>query len=259
MRCFFFGNAGRQLYGALHPATSAAARSTAVVLAYPWLSEYNRCHPAFRKLATLLSRAGFPTLRFDYSGTGDSEDAPHALEESFCRTWSEDIATACRELSALSHARSICVVGLGVGATLAIRAASLEVVDQLVLWEPVVSGQRYLAELDQLDRRLRLARLYPPAAAQRDELLGYGFSQAARDELAQLDVRHTTLPAATSVSVVAPESWPELRALTAHFPRAQLELFTRASAALDPAAEHALLAMEPLHAVVRSVERAESA
>jgi pimeloyl-ACP methyl ester carboxylesterase len=257
MRCFFFGDAGRQLYGALHTAGSVAlTRNTAVVLAYPWLSEYNGCHTAFRKLANLLEREGFPTLRFDYSGTGDSEGAP---TEGFAQHWTADIATACRELNALSRARSLCVVGLGLGATLAVQAASLASLDQLVLWEPVVSGTRYLDQLDLLDRRLRMARLSPPSAAreQRDQLLGFAFPPAARSALAGLDVRNMTVPPGTTVSVVAPTSWPELPALTRQFPSAHLELFAREETPLE--ATEAMLSMEPLHAIVRSVIRGELA
>jgi pimeloyl-ACP methyl ester carboxylesterase len=228
MRCFFFGDAGRQLYGALHPAGSVPLRrDTAVVLAYPWLSEYNGFHAAFRKLANLLEREGYPTLRFDYSGTGDSEGVP---TESFAQNWAADIATACKELNALSRARSLCVVGLGLGATLAVQAASLASLDQLVLWEPVVSGTRYLDQLDLLDRRLRVARL---------------------------DLTSMRVPAGTSVGVVAATSWRDLPTLKNQFPSAHLELFAREETPLE--ATEAMLSMEPLHAIVRSVKRGELA
>ena len=255
MRCFFFGTGGRQLYGALHPAESVRTRSTAVVLAYPSLFEFNASHAAFRRLASLLERAGFPTLRFDYSGMGDSEGAP---TESFCRDWAVDIATACHELSALSRARNICVVGLRIGATLAVQASSLTALDQLVLWEPVLSGQRYLEQLEQLDRRQRITRLYPRPAP-RDELLGFSFSQAHRAELARLNVMPMSVPDGTGVSIVAPSSWPELPALTSKFPGAHLETFTRTEAMVDATDQSGMLSMEPLRAIVRSIERLEVA
>jgi uncharacterized protein len=256
MRCFFFGETGRQLYGALHSATAENPRNTCVVLAYPWLHEYNHCHAAFRRLAGMLERAGFATLRFDYSGTGDSHGAP---SESFCRDWQQDIATACRELSVLSRARSLCIVGLGIGGALAAAAAEAARVDHLVLWEPVLSGEQYLDQLDQLDRRYRVARLYgnPAPRAERDQLLGFSFSQAARKEMARLDLRQLTVCPDTYVSLIAPTGWSGLTAVRAKFPMAHCELFTRQSSQLDMNDQSAMLSHEPLLAIVRAVERVE--
>jgi alpha-beta hydrolase superfamily lysophospholipase len=253
MRPFFFGEAGRQLLGAHHPAREETTRSMCVVLAYPWLAEYNACHPAFRKLAGMLASAGFSTLRFDYRGMGDSAGVP---SDNFCADWAEDIVSAAQELSALSSARSVCVVGLGLGAALAVKAATLAPLDMLVLWEPVQSGEMYLRQLEQLDRRHRLARLYPAAEDQAPELLGFPFSEAARRHLAQLDLMQHTLPRTTKVNIVAPEHWASLQALTAKFSSAPLEL-TKEGA--DLTGQSAMLSMEPLRAIVRLLERAEAA
>lgn len=257
MRCFFFGDAGRQLFGAFHPAREEHTRSLGVVLAYPWLAEYNASHPAYRKLAGLLEREGFATLRFDYSGVGDSEGVP---SETFCADWANDIVSATHELSAQSGARGTCVVGLGLGAALAVKAATLAPIDLLVLWEPVLSGQTYLRQLDQLDRRHRLARLYPAAAPAeaRRELLGFPFSHAARNELTQLDVSRMSVPSTTAISIVAAESFADLPALRSKFPGAHFEL-TREGADLANAGQSAMLSMEPLRAILRSLERAEAA
>jgi pimeloyl-ACP methyl ester carboxylesterase len=256
MRPFFFGDAGRQLFGALHPAREEQTRSLGVVLAYPWLAEYNACHSAFRKLAGMLESDGFSALRFDYSGTGDSGGVP---SDRFCSDWAADIVSATQELTALSGARSTCVVGFGLGAALAVKAATLAPIDFVVLWEPVMSGESYLQQLDQLENRHRLARLYAPAAppAERRELLGFPFSQAARHELSQLDVRQMAVPTGTNVSIVAPQSWRDLPALTRQFPRAHCEL-TREGTDLDKAGQSAMLSMEPLRAIVRTVQRAEA-
>ena len=43
-----------------------------MVLCYPGGQEYIRSRRAFRQLAIRLSSAGFPVLRFDYHGCGDS-------------------------------------------------------------------------------------------------------------------------------------------------------------------------------------------
>jgi pimeloyl-ACP methyl ester carboxylesterase len=194
-------------------------------------------------------------LRFDYRGMGDSAGVP---SDDFCTDWAADIVSAAQELSALSSARSVCVVGLGLGAALAVKAATLAPLDLLVLWEPVHSGDVYLRQLEQLDRRHRLARLYPPAgdAEERRELLGFPFSAAARKNLAQLDVMQFAVPRTTKVNIVAPKTWSELPALTAKLPNAQLELTQEAT---NLTGQSAMLSMEPLRAIVNLLERAEAA
>src|SRR5215217_413896 len=75
MNPLYFGSSQKPLYGVYHPPKSQPGRpvrTTGVVLCYPLGQEYMRAHRAFRQLATLLTKSGFPVLRFDYYGTGDS-------------------------------------------------------------------------------------------------------------------------------------------------------------------------------------------
>src|SRR3954464_11609473 len=71
VRIEYFG-AQHQLLGTLHRPQRLRPRSTAVLLCNPFGEEASRAHRMFRVLATQLERAGYPALRFDYSGTGDS-------------------------------------------------------------------------------------------------------------------------------------------------------------------------------------------
>jgi pimeloyl-ACP methyl ester carboxylesterase len=114
-----------------------------VLVVAPFGHEYQRAHRALRTLAARLAAAGFGTLRFDLSGTGDS--AGDELPESLA-PWLEDIADAARELKRRSRSRRIAAVGLRLGGTLALAAAGrgLEL-ERLVLWEPVVDGRRCVA------------------------------------------------------------------------------------------------------------------
>ena len=68
----YFGVA-RQLLGALHVPQRLRRRATAVLLCNPFGEEASRAHRTFRVLATQLERAGYASLRFDYSSTGDSQ------------------------------------------------------------------------------------------------------------------------------------------------------------------------------------------
>jgi pimeloyl-ACP methyl ester carboxylesterase len=178
MRPFFFGR-DRRLYGALHEARGAA-RGVGVLLCYPGVQEYNVTHWAFRRLASLLVRAGFHVLRFDYSCTGDSEGETH---DGRVDHWLEDIATAADELKDAAGVRKISLLGLRLGALLAARAVSagLEVKD-LVLWEPVFTGAGYVAELERLDEEL-LTRKMQRIVWPRVELAGHPFPSSLRAAL----------------------------------------------------------------------------
>jgi pimeloyl-ACP methyl ester carboxylesterase len=108
-----------------------------------------RSHRAFRQLTTLLTRGGYHVLRFDYGGTGDSagEGEAQTLEQ-----WTDDVSTAIEELRDTAGLDQVTVVGLRLGAALALQAAARGGsggvgVDRLVLWDPVADGERWLAEV----------------------------------------------------------------------------------------------------------------
>lgn len=145
MNPFYFGDSDRALYGVYHPPRSAGVRETGVVLCYPMGQEYMRCHRAFRQLALILAKKGFHVLRFDYFATGDSAgDGPEGSLEQ----WRDDIGTAIDELKDTAGVHQVAVVGLRIGAALAVSACrSRDDVTDLVLWDPVIDGRRYIEEL----------------------------------------------------------------------------------------------------------------
>jgi len=141
MNPFYFGSSARPLFG-LYTRARDTVEAPAVLLCYPVGSEYMRAHRAFRQLNVLLNRAGFHVLRFDYSCTGDSSGEGR---DASVRDWLDDIDWAIEELQDTAIVERVSVVGLRWGATLAARACrDREDVDQLILWDPVVSGQAYL-------------------------------------------------------------------------------------------------------------------
>ena len=169
MTPFYFGSRERRLFGVYHPAQGGKG-NRAVLLCYPWGFEYVNSHRSMVRLATLLSQAGYHTLRFDYFGTGDSagEDREADLEGA-----RRDIATAIGELRDLSGADSVSIIGLRVGAFLGVLAAHdlPSSVDRIVLWDPVIDGTKYLEELYTLDDTLDFSGV-SPASAFPDELGG---------------------------------------------------------------------------------------
>jgi dienelactone hydrolase len=96
--------------------------------------EYFAAHRGFRLLAARLSQKGFPVLRFDYFGSGDSFGDP---EQTLFPQMREDVAEAFSELRRRSRCSSIALVGQQLGASL-IMAACLpaQEVSSAVLWDP---------------------------------------------------------------------------------------------------------------------------
>lgn len=187
---FYFGNSQRKLFGIYHPPCHGAARDLGVLLCYPLSQEYMTTHWAFRQLATLLSRAGFHVLRFDYFGTGDSagESTEHNVEQCMA-----DILTAAQELKNKPGVNRLSLVGLRFGAALAAQVSANDLkIKDIVLWEPVVSGKSHIKELESLRDDIRSA--YMPMHRKQlmgkdyNELLGYPFSQEIRTAIEQIDL-----------------------------------------------------------------------
>jgi alpha-beta hydrolase superfamily lysophospholipase len=187
----YFGAEGRSLFGFYHPPREGPWRGVGVVLCPPIGTDRTRSDRAYRHLAERLAEAGFACLRFDLYGTGDSggdESAPGLLQ-----AWLDDLGQAIRELRARSGAETISLVGLRLGATLAmLHAAESGPVDSLVLWSPYVSGAGFVSEVTKLHKLyLRIEPALAGAApTERDgeEALGMLLPRALIDDLSKIDL-----------------------------------------------------------------------
>jgi pimeloyl-ACP methyl ester carboxylesterase len=146
MSPFFFGTSERRIFGVYEPAASGAPGKRAAVFCYPWGPEYIYAHRAIRQLAVKLSTAGFHTLRFDFFGTGDSAGD---LADADLGGWGTDVESAMEEIRDISGVTQITLIGLRLGATIAASVAARypRMVDRLILWDPIVSGEEYLRQL----------------------------------------------------------------------------------------------------------------
>jgi pimeloyl-ACP methyl ester carboxylesterase len=152
-----------------------------------------------------LAGAGFPVLRFDYGGTGDS--AGEAADADLVG-WRDDIRRAADALRERAGVELVCLAGLRLGASLALQLASeRHDVAALILWEPIVSGAGYLAELGQQHREL-LWRYFDNAdrfaASAASEYLGFPVGAQLRSQLERLDL--LTLPPARADQLLIVES-----------------------------------------------------
>jgi pimeloyl-ACP methyl ester carboxylesterase len=145
-----FGPRDSRLFGVFHGA-SGAPRAEGIVLCQPIGHEYIRAHRTFRQLAVQLAKAGFPVIRFDYFGCGDSTGSG---EDGSVSRWVADVHAAIDELRETSAVTSVSLVGLRLGASIALMAAAARPeIRRIVLWDPVLDGRRYLSDLRTLQRR----------------------------------------------------------------------------------------------------------
>ncbi len=145
-------------------------------------------YQSYRQLAESLSTAGFLALRFDYDGTGDS--AGHELEAERLPAWRQSVQTAVNEFAARCPGIPVVLMGLRFGASLALEQARALGIDTLVLWDPVISGRRYVRELKML------ARPGAPAEGEIDdgilEIAGCLYAQDTIDAMSGVDLMSST-------------------------------------------------------------------
>jgi len=199
---FLFGK-GR-LYGCLHHAQKAPVKNITVVQCYPAGHEYIRSHRALYQLAVRLARAGFNVLRFDYSGCGDSGGD---YEEGSMLQWTNDVSSAVQEARERTGASGICLVGMRLGATLAVRAAcERDDVVSMVLWEPICDGRKYLDELARLEvgfrSNLRLKKKNVRKDGMFDEVIGYPITVEFVKDMEEIDLCSCKLDPGIKVAVI---------------------------------------------------------
>jgi alpha-beta hydrolase superfamily lysophospholipase len=209
------------IFGWFHPPLGSP-RSTGVVICSPIGDDYLRAHRALRQLAVDLAGAGFAVLRFDFRGTGDSSGSER--DPGVAAAWIEDIQLAIAELRSRSGVEEIGLVGLRLGATLAMHVAALgdRTVDSLVLWNPFPSGDAYVNEATKLHRMHMMLEPEGFASVPRDwsvggqEALGFLLTPDTIATLSKVDLFASDERPARRALVVGMSNVPAEEKLLAH-------------------------------------------
>jgi pimeloyl-ACP methyl ester carboxylesterase len=202
----YFGPRDAPLFGVYQPPLTDADRDTGVVICNPFGPEYTSSHRALRQLGIRLARAGFHLLRFDYRGSGDSSGDGEEVELD---SLTADAGCAIEFLKDMAGLSKVALVGLRLGASVAALVASgRRDVERLVLWEPVISGERYLDELWAMHAGWLDGRPWIPLAHGRGddatwEVVGYPLAPRARAGIAALSLQRLAQRPARRVLVVA--------------------------------------------------------
>lgn len=200
----YFGPPGRRLFGWLHR-PSHGERDLALVVCKPFGYEAVCSNRSIREFAEMAAASGVACLRFDYLGTGDSDDID--LKADQVDAWTEDVLAAIEELKLRTGISRVCLLGLRLGATIAtLASARSPALAGLLLISPLVSGRRYLKDL----RVTRLAAAVgsegaagagaagagadAPAPDGSIEVSGFVLSAATIDALGSLDLAQMSAP-----------------------------------------------------------------
>jgi alpha-beta hydrolase superfamily lysophospholipase len=133
------------LFGWLHR-PSGLARDTGVVLVSPLGGDAISAHMPMRLFADQLAGMGFPALRYDHPGQGDSLPIEDADADAL-PLWLDGVAMAVETLRARTGVRRVVLGGVRMGASLAVAAAPSMDVDALLLLAPVLDGGSWLRRL----------------------------------------------------------------------------------------------------------------
>jgi pimeloyl-ACP methyl ester carboxylesterase len=192
---FYISEQGQSFFATLHDA-QGPARNVAVVLCPPFGWEDMCSYRSRLEWASLLAGEGFPVLRIDFPGSGDSPGGPRDRER--LNAWTDAVGASARWLSGAYGAERILAVGIGLGAAIAYRAFALGApIDDLVLWGVCSRGRRHVRELrafSYMEHPRGSGEETPPSSTVEDAddgslvVAGYLLSGETQRELDELDL-----------------------------------------------------------------------
>lgn len=142
----YISSEGEPLYGWLHLPPADGTLDVAVLMCSPFGWDETASYRSRRVWAERLAAAGYPTLRFDLPGTGDSggsADDPNRVE-----AWTAAVLDTARWLRGRTGCRRLVAAGVGLGGILAARALVRGApIDDLALWATPARGRALVREM----------------------------------------------------------------------------------------------------------------
>jgi pimeloyl-ACP methyl ester carboxylesterase len=129
-------------------------RNCGVLIVPPFGWEDVCSYRPLRFLGQMFASHGIPAMRFDLPGTGDSSG--DARDPELVESWVRSIGDAADQMRASTGVSDVVVLGIRMGALLAlaaaVRGANLQ---DLILWGPSVSGRSVVRELRAFSKMAR--------------------------------------------------------------------------------------------------------
>jgi pimeloyl-ACP methyl ester carboxylesterase len=209
----YFGDVQAPLFGWWHAPGPVQRPGAAVLLCAPFGMEELNAHRAWRALARQLAQAGAHVLRYDYPNCGDS--AGDVSDLDLLPAWQRSVHQGIDELKRRSGQLNVVLVGLRLGALLAMRAAlERDDVAGYAAIAPVLSGRAYVREM----------RALQATAAKNDdsdpvfdglESGGFAINAATLDSLLTIDLRQPARAPAGRCLLVDRAKMPSLERFAA--------------------------------------------
>lgn len=134
------------VFGIFHAPAQGGERDTAVLICPPFGWDETCSYRSRRDWARRLAEEGFPCLRIDLPGTGDSGGSPH--DQRRLAAWVDALASAVAELRSMSGCARVAAIGIGLGGLLICDAISHgTAIEDVVLWAAPGRGRTLLREL----------------------------------------------------------------------------------------------------------------
>ena len=166
-----------------------------IVLCAPWGFEDLIMRKSWRLLAEAVAAAGFPCLRFDYPGTGNSLGAMTDIVD--IAQWTQSIGAAADFLRAYSGVKRFVFIGQSLGAALAVEAArQRNDVVGLIALAPVIKGRTYVRELLATSKLVadKIGITVELAASEALSVLGFTLSKRLVESLKAIDLMAGATP-----------------------------------------------------------------
>lgn len=196
-RAFYLHAEPDPVFALLHEPTGPR-RPVSVLMCPPFGWEDMCSYRSRRQWAEHLAAQGYPVLRIDLPGSGDSGGS--AGDPGRLEAWTAAISAASAWLGSEPGCRRAVAIGIGLGGLVAYRAAARGApIDDLVLWGVAAQGRTVIRELRAFSR-LQASAVDPPigvaSAASMDGLAaaGYRLSSETVDALSTVDLAALPLP-----------------------------------------------------------------
>ena len=134
------------VFALLHGSARVLEPRTAVLICPPFGWDEICCYRSRREWAIHLAEAGYPTLRFDFPGAGDSCGSPR--EPRRLAAWTEAAAKAAAWMPGATGCERVAAIGIGLGGLVLCNAIAQGAgIDELVLWAVPARGAALVREL----------------------------------------------------------------------------------------------------------------
>ncbi|MBA4020506.1 MAG: hypothetical protein C0483_25375 [Pirellula sp.] len=183
---FYLTSRNEPLLAWLHTSKQASCVDHGVVICAPVGFEQLHANRSLRHLADAVARQGIPALRFDWHGTGDS--AGSDADPDRRATWHQNVRDAVAWMRSKLGCRRISIVGLRMGAMLAVEALGPDECDNLVLWAPVTCGKSYMRQMQTIEQMTELRPRPAHAAAGDVEAAGFLVTEETGEQFKKLNL-----------------------------------------------------------------------